>query len=123
VNALAGTPALVRLALRRDRIRIPVWVAAVVALVLVTAQTVQGLYPTAGALAAAAAVIEDNPTAVVMNGPAQGLGTLGGRVRRRRAAVPSWCVRPPSAGRGRSPPPCWSPPGPMPWWPWRSRSG
>ena len=80
MNALAGTPALVRLALRRDRIRIPVWVAAVVALVLVTAQTVQGLYPTAGALAAAAAVIEDNPTAVVMNGPAQGLGTLGGRV-------------------------------------------
>ncbi|MDQ3987906.1 MAG: ABC transporter permease, partial [Actinomycetota bacterium] len=73
-------PALVRLALRRDRVRIPVWVAAVAALVLVTAQSVQGLYPTPGALAAAAAVIEDNPTALVMNGPAQGLDTLGGRV-------------------------------------------
>ncbi|MCA1676905.1 MAG: hypothetical protein LC799_33595, partial [Actinobacteria bacterium] len=66
MNALAGTPALVRLALRRDRIRIPVWVAAITVLVLVTAQSVQGLYPTPGALAAAAAVIEDNPTALVM---------------------------------------------------------
>ncbi len=80
MSALAGMPALVRLALRRDRVRIPVWVAAVAALVLVTAQSVQGLYPTPGALAAAAAVIEDNPTALVMNGPAQGLDTLGGRV-------------------------------------------
>ena len=80
MSTLAGTPALVRLALRRDRIRIPVWVAAVAALVLVTAQSVQGLYPTPGALAAAAAVVEDNSTALVMNGPAQGLDTLGGRV-------------------------------------------
>ena len=80
MSTLAGTPALVRLALRRDRIRIPVWVAAVAALVLVTAQSVQGLYPTPGALASAAAVIESNPTALVMNGPAQGLDTLGGRV-------------------------------------------
>ncbi|MGH3977993.1 MAG: ABC transporter permease, partial [Pseudonocardiaceae bacterium] len=80
MTALDGTGTLIRLMLRRDRIRIPVWIAAIIGLVLLTAQSIKGLYPTPADLAAAAAVIENNPTALVMNGPAQGLDTLGGRI-------------------------------------------
>ncbi len=80
MSVLTGAPTLARLALRRDRVRIPVWIGSIVALVVVSAASIRGLYPTPAALAAAAAVVENNPTALVMNGPAQGLHTLGGRI-------------------------------------------
>ncbi len=86
MTALAGTPALIRFVASRDRIRIPVWVAAVAGLVLLTASSVQGLYPTQAALRKAAGVVENNPAAVAMSGPARALGTLGGRIALEVAA-------------------------------------
>jgi ABC-2 type transport system permease protein len=79
-TSLTGTRALVRFALRRDRVRIVVWIAAIVVLVLVTASSVKGLYPTPQSLRDAAALVEGNPAAIAFNGPVQGIDTIGGRV-------------------------------------------
>jgi ABC-2 type transport system permease protein len=76
----AGTGALTRFVLRRDRIRIAVWIASILALVLSTAASVKSLYPTAASLRQAAAVSQDNAAAIAFNGPAQGLDTLGGQM-------------------------------------------
>lgn len=79
-STLTGTITIVRLILRRDRVRIPVWLGAVAGLVALTVSSVQGLYPTAADLQAAGTFIANNPTARALNGPAHAVGTLGGRV-------------------------------------------
>jgi ABC-2 type transport system permease protein len=80
VPELTGTVALVRLILRRDRVRIAVWILGIVLLVVSTAGSVEGLYPTQTDLDEAAATSEDNVAAIVFNGPAQALDTVGGQV-------------------------------------------
>jgi len=77
---LEGTGALVRLILRRDRIRIFIWVASIVLLVALTAGGVKSLFPTQAAIEEAAAATQHNAGAIAFNGPAQGLNTLGGQV-------------------------------------------
>ena len=79
MRALTGTSTLVRLILRRNRIRIPVWIVGLVVFALSSASGVQGLYKTRADLVAAARVVESNPAFIAMNGPAQGLDTFGGR--------------------------------------------
>ncbi len=80
MSELTGTATLTRFILRRDRVRILVWVVAIVLLVVVTAASVKGLYPTQAALDEAAAVTHGNAAAIALNGPDQGLDTLGGQV-------------------------------------------
>jgi ABC-2 type transport system permease protein len=80
VSPLAGTWSLVRFALRRDRVRIAVWIAAIVLLVLVTAASTVALYPTQQSLDLAAAAAEDNPAAIAFSGPPVALNTIGGQV-------------------------------------------
>ena len=46
MRSLAGTGTLVRLALRRDRIRLAIWVVALVVVTLGTASAFKALYPT-----------------------------------------------------------------------------
>lgn len=77
---LAGTGALIRLILRRDRIRISIWVVSIVLLVLLTAAGVKSLFPTKASIDAAAAATQHNAGAIAFNGPAQGLDTLGGQI-------------------------------------------
>ncbi len=77
---LAGTRALTRFALRRDRVRIVIWIAGIVVLVVATVASVKGLYPTAADLRNAAAASEGNAAAIAFNGPPQALDTLGGQV-------------------------------------------
>ncbi len=77
---LARTGSLTRFVLRRDRVRIVIWIVSVVGLVAATVASVQGLYPTAADLRAAARASEGNAAAIAFNGPAQGLDTLGGQV-------------------------------------------
>lgn len=71
-DELRGTGRLVRLGLRLDRVRLPIWIAGIAALVLVSAASVMGLYPDPADIAGYVALIDDNPTMVVVNGP--GLG-------------------------------------------------
>lgn len=75
----AGTGTLVRLALRRDRVRLALWVGVLVALVAWTAQGILAVY-TEPQLAAYARTAESNATIVALAGPARGLATFGGRV-------------------------------------------
>jgi ABC-2 type transport system permease protein len=87
VSTLTGTAALTRFALRRDRVRIAVWIAAIVLLVLSTAASTKGLYPTQADLDKAAATSEDNPAALAFNGPPVALDTMGGQVAFQVGAI------------------------------------
>jgi ABC-2 type transport system permease protein len=80
MNDLAGTGALIRLILRRDRIRISIWVVAIVVLVFLTVVAVRSLFPTQASIDQAAAATQHNAGAIAFNGPAQGLDTLGGQI-------------------------------------------
>jgi ABC-2 type transport system permease protein len=77
---LAGAGALTRFAIRRDRVRIAVWVISILLLVVSTVGSIKGLYPTQRDLDLAARASEDNAAAIAFNGPAQALDTLGGQV-------------------------------------------
>lgn len=77
MTTLTGTGAMVRLALRRDRIRLPVWVLAVVALLTSSVASVSSLYSTPAERRSYAAAVGDNPVAVMMGGPGAGLPSLG----------------------------------------------
>ena len=77
---LTDTAALVRFIARRDRVRIAVWVAAIVGLLLLTAASVKGLYPSQGDLTEAAMATHGNAAAIAFNGPDQALDTMGGEV-------------------------------------------
>jgi ABC-2 type transport system permease protein len=68
MNFLAGTRALVRLALRRDRITLPVWIYALVALTVGTAASFSRLYPTLAGRRAFAAGVADNPALTALYG-------------------------------------------------------
>jgi ABC-2 type transport system permease protein len=80
MTELTGTATLVRFILRRDRVRIALWIAGIVALVLSTAAQVKSLYPTQAKLDDAADLAHDNPALLAWNGPDQALDTLGGEV-------------------------------------------
>jgi len=80
VTSVAGTPALVGFILRRDRVRVLVWVAAIVVLAALTAVGIEGLFPDQAALDQTAAATGHNAAAIAFNGAAQGLDTIGGQV-------------------------------------------
>lgn len=69
---LARTGELVRTALRRDRIWLPVWVLAIGLTVVATAGSFPGLYPDAAARQLRATLME-SPAAVAMGGPKIGM--------------------------------------------------
>jgi ABC-2 type transport system permease protein len=80
VTSLVGTGPLVRGIVRRDRVRMLVWMGGIVAMTASSAAGVKGLYATTAELQRAAALIEGNAVAIAFNGPDQGLGTIGGRI-------------------------------------------
>lgn len=80
MNALAGSARLVRLVVRRDRLRLSIWVVAIVGLVGFSAQSVLDLYATEAELADYAATVDTNAALVAISGPAEGLDTFGGRI-------------------------------------------
>jgi ABC-2 type transport system permease protein len=80
MNALIGTVELIRFIVRRDRIRILVWIVAIVALLALTAAGIKGLFPTQATLDQTAAATQHNSAAIAFNGPAQGLNSVGGQV-------------------------------------------
>lgn len=69
---LTGTGHLVRLALRRDRVVLPVWVAAVAGLAWAVVASYQGTVQTAEDRLATAGLSAGNPMARVFDGPASG---------------------------------------------------
>lgn len=79
MNGFAGTGALVRLALRRDRIRLPIWIGGLAALLAVQAAGTADTYPTEADRTAAAAVLATNPALRLLRGPAAD-ASLGGMI-------------------------------------------
>src|SRR5690606_24138805 len=67
-DAFAGAGTLFRFNLRRDRVRLPVWVLAVAFAAIATAVNIEQLYPDAADRASAAQTM-DSPTTLAMVGP------------------------------------------------------
>jgi ABC-2 type transport system permease protein len=80
VSAFVGTRALVRLILRRDRIRLPVWLVAIIGLVYASADAVQSTYNNPEKVAIYARTVGKSPTSIVMNGPPTAVDTIAGIV-------------------------------------------
>jgi ABC-2 type transport system permease protein len=80
MSELTGTWILVRAAVRRDRVRMLVWILSIVLLIVISAQSVVSLYGDPKELAKIAALSERNIAAIVFNGPPIALDTLGGQV-------------------------------------------
>jgi len=78
-TTLTGTWALVRFILRRDRVRLVVWIIGITLLVLSTAASIEGLYPTQADLDKAAQTASDNAALIALNAPSYALDTLGGQ--------------------------------------------
>ena len=77
----AGTGALVRVALRVERVRLPVWLVAVAGLTAVSASSEADLFPTPESRAARAELMR-SPAATALGGPGYGLDdyTIGAMV-------------------------------------------
>ena len=80
MNTLTGTGHLVRFVLRRDRVRLTIWIGSLAALFAYGAVSIQELYPDGRGLAEYAATVKTNQALVAMSGPAQALETMGGRI-------------------------------------------
>ncbi len=80
MSALRGTGSLVRLALRRDRIRLSVWVIALVGVTAGSAKAVASTYDTPAEVASYARNFGDSPATVAVSGPPYGLDQIGGIV-------------------------------------------
>lgn len=75
---MVGTWQLVRLALRRDRISLPLWVVVLGVLPASTVAAYEQLYPTQASRAPLTAMLGGNPAITVIYGPAFDLTTPGG---------------------------------------------
>lgn len=87
MTGLTGTGHLVRLALRLDRIKLPVWVLALVAMTASTAAAFEGLYDTVAEREAFAATITANPALSALLGPIFDPTTTGGLTAWRIGAI------------------------------------
>ena len=76
MTAFTGTWTLTRLALRLDRVRLPVWVVVIAILPAATAAQYLKLYPTTQSIQQVTGVI-NNPSLVALNGPLTGV-SIGG---------------------------------------------
>lgn len=70
---LTGTGRMVRLILRRDRWRLPLWIAGIAGLVVASAAALPTVYPDAAAIDAYAGLVGANPAVVVFVGPGYGV--------------------------------------------------
>lgn len=72
MGVFTGTWTLLKLALRRDRIRLPIWIVSIVGLTIMIAASFPDIYPTADERQARAALML-NPATLALAGPGHGL--------------------------------------------------
>lgn len=77
---MTATMALLRVALRRDRVRLALWLVALAGVLAGSAASTVRLYPTHAELADLAAGLADTPATLAFYGPAAQLDTIGGVV-------------------------------------------
>ena len=73
MSGFAGTWTMARLFLRRDRVRIPVWVASIFVLVIASIAAFPGLYETQEAIDVRNDLLMGNPFGIALTGPGYGL--------------------------------------------------
>ncbi|HYO38113.1 MAG TPA: hypothetical protein VER39_00485 [Nocardioidaceae bacterium] len=78
MSSVTGAPHLVRLVLRRDRVRLPVWLLGITAATGASANAVRGLYDTPEKIAGYAATVTSSPATRLMNGRPTAVDTLDG---------------------------------------------
>jgi ABC-2 type transport system permease protein len=78
VSGLVGTLFLVRFVLRRDRIRLPVWLFAIIGITYASAAAVVSTYDTPTEIASYGNNIGSSPAGIAMGGPPVALDTQGG---------------------------------------------
>jgi ABC-2 type transport system permease protein len=78
MTGLTGLGSMIRLVLRRDRVRLPVWLLAIVGLVYVSGGAVQGVYDTQQAITAYQATVGSSAASIALSGPPTALDTIAG---------------------------------------------
>ena len=78
MKGLLGTPALIRFVLRRDRIRLPVWIGSILVITYASAEAVAGTYDTPAEIASYAENLGNSPATTAMAGPPVALEQVGG---------------------------------------------
>jgi ABC-2 type transport system permease protein len=78
VRGFVATPALVRFVLRRDRIRLPVWIGSILAITYASAEAVSNTYDTPTEIASYAENLGNSPATIAMAGPPVALEQIGG---------------------------------------------
>jgi ABC-2 type transport system permease protein len=91
VSTLVGTWSLVRLILRRDRLRLSVWVILLVAVPLGTASAFIELYPDAASREQLAATVSSSPSLVAVLGPLYD-SSIGGLVTWRVGVIAAFLI-------------------------------
>jgi putative exporter of polyketide antibiotics len=99
---MTGTWALLRLALRRDRILLPAWIIGPAAMVTISVSATTGLYPTAASRVAAANTINATAALVALYGRIYDPTSIGAlslvkMTARRRKPVDSNFLQPASS--------------------------
>ncbi|MBC9226210.1 hypothetical protein GL325_07760 [Aeromicrobium sp. 636] len=77
-DAVVGTGPLTRLVLRRDRVRLPLWLIGITVLTGVSARAVAALYDTPAERAGYAATVQDSAVSRLFGGVPRGVDTIGG---------------------------------------------
>jgi ABC-2 type transport system permease protein len=78
--SVTGTRHLLRLILRRDRIRLPVWMVGLGGVIALSALAVPPIYDTPEKVAGYAAAVGASPVSYLMSGRQAGIDTIGGIV-------------------------------------------
>ncbi|HET6497839.1 MAG TPA: hypothetical protein VFH17_02125 [Coriobacteriia bacterium] len=73
MSGFTGTWTMTRLFLRRDRVRMPIWIVSISVLVIASVAAFPGLYVEQGAIDARNALIMGNPFGIALTGPGHGL--------------------------------------------------
>ncbi|WP_033290926.1 ABC transporter permease [Amycolatopsis jejuensis] len=86
-GALNGTRQLIRLALRRDRVILPIWIVLLSVVPAATVSSYDQFYPTAASRAALSASAAANPSFSLLYGPAFDLSSAGGFIAWRMGGI------------------------------------
>ena len=79
-GSFAGTKHLLRLVLRRDRVRLPLWLLGLGGMITSSALAVPSVYDTPAKVAGYASAVGTSPVSYLMSGRQAGIDTLGGIV-------------------------------------------
>lgn len=86
---MTGTLALLRLAMRRDRVLLPVWIVVIVGIIVASASAIAELYPQAGQRIALGVTIGTAPALQALTGPVFDATSVGGLTAWRATTMTS----------------------------------